>query len=83
MKIKWIRHNMAGKDTIVHYDLTNGQVPDPGSNEAIEAGCTCPVFDNAHGAGIPWPREDGKDPNKCPSFWVNEECKLHGSALNE
>ena len=23
----------------------------PGSNEAIDAGCTCPVIDNAHGAG--------------------------------
>lgn len=23
----------------------------PGSDEAIEAGCTCPVLDNAHGEG--------------------------------
>lgn len=25
--------------------------PNPGSPEAIDAGCTCPVIDNAHGAG--------------------------------
>ena len=26
-------------------------VPNPGSNEAIEQGCLCPVLDNAHGRG--------------------------------
>lgn len=25
--------------------------PNPGSNEAIKAGCTCAVLDNAHGTG--------------------------------
>jgi len=25
--------------------------PNPGSREAIAAGCTCPVLDNAHGKG--------------------------------
>lgn len=28
------------------------KVPNPGSEEAIEQGCTCPVLDNAHGKGI-------------------------------
>lgn len=27
-------------------------VPNPGSDEAIDRGCTCPILDNAHGAGI-------------------------------
>jgi hypothetical protein len=26
--------------------------PNPGSPEAVEQGCSCPVLDNAHGAGI-------------------------------
>ena len=26
-------------------------VPSPGSDEAIEQGCTCPVMDNGHGRG--------------------------------
>lgn len=26
--------------------------PKPGSNEALEMGCTCPVMDNAHGRGF-------------------------------
>ena len=25
--------------------------PNPGSDEAIDAGCTCPVMDNGHGEG--------------------------------
>lgn len=27
------------------------EVPNPGSPEAVEAGCTCPVLDNARGRG--------------------------------
>ena len=27
------------------------EVPNPGSEEAIEAGCICPVLDNEHGKG--------------------------------
>lgn len=27
------------------------RVPNPGSEEAIALGCTCPVFDNHHGCG--------------------------------
>ena len=26
-------------------------VPNPGSNEAVERGCKCPVLDNSHGKG--------------------------------
>ena len=47
-------------------------VPNPGSPEAMKLGCKCPVLDNAHGRGFPWGGNE-------PSFWVNEECPLHGA----
>ncbi len=53
--------------------------PNPGSITAKHMGCTCPVLDNEHGRGIPWPREDGLDPVEHPSFYVNERCPLHGT----
>lgn len=27
-------------------------IPNPGSNEAIDLGCTCPVLDNCRGKGV-------------------------------
>ncbi len=47
--------------------------PNPGSTEAIEAGCKCPVLDNEHGAGCGWTGENGQ-----PLFWVNGGCPIHG-----
>lgn len=44
--------------------------PNPGSPEALAAGCKCPRMDNHDGRGIP--SEDG------PLFWINEACPLHG-----
>ena len=41
----------------------------PGSDKAIDHGCTCPVLDNGHGNG----RGDGQ-------FIVNMDCPLHGIA---
>lgn len=41
--------------------------PNPGSDEAIERGCTCPVLDNGHGR-----INGGEGP-----FWINEGCPLH------
>lgn len=52
--------------------------PNPGSDEAKDLGCLCPRMDNDHGRGFPWPRTDGLDPNEHPSFWINEDCPLHG-----
>jgi len=52
-------------------------VPNPGSKEAGERGCTCAVMDNRRGRGIPYPRADGKDPNEFPSFYVTGGCPLH------
>jgi len=45
----------------------------PGSDEALDAGCQCPVLDNGHGAGCGQFGEDGR-----PLFWINEECPIHG-----
>lgn len=45
--------------------------PNPGSKEAQEQGCKCPVIDNHYGEGFSM----GKDNTK--SFWVNSECTLH------
>ena len=43
-----------------------GKPPNPGSDEALDMGCECPILDNFHGAGV------------SGMFWVNEDCPLHG-----
>lgn len=43
--------------------------PNPGSDEAIDLGCTCPVLDNNHGRRAPWP-PDG--------WWQKPGCPVHG-----
>lgn len=43
--------------------------PNPGSEEAIEQGCTCPVRDNGHGNG--WMGTD--------RFIISADCPLHAS----
>jgi hypothetical protein len=45
--------------------------PYPGSPEAAEAGCTCPIVDNAHGEGIPYHGET--------NWWIRAGCPLHGA----
>lgn len=45
------------------------RVPNPGTKEAIEKGCKCPVIDNHYGKGILINGE--------PSFWYTESCELH------
>lgn len=42
----------------------------PGSKEAVEAGCTCPIMDNNHGLGF---CVDGKT-----YFFRDQNCPLHG-----
>lgn len=49
--------------------------PNPGSKEAIELGCTCPVLDNCHGRGFC--AKDGE-----PMFWISENCPIHGKEKN-
>jgi hypothetical protein len=46
--------------------------PPPGSPEATEHGCTCPVFDNCKGRGCGLTDKDGK-----PLYYINEKCPLH------
>jgi len=41
----------------------------PGSDEAIDNGCTCPVLDNGHGRG--YMGVEGK-------FVISFDCPLHG-----
>ena len=45
--------------------------PNPGSQDAQIAGCTCPILDNEYGAGA-------YSVNGVPQFWINENCPLHG-----
>lgn len=48
--------------------------PNPGSKEAIELGCKCPVLDNAHGKGY-----------MCIEgiFVYSGECQLHAKQMQE
>jgi len=50
--------------------------PKPGSKEAIEAGCNCPVLDNAHGGGIPIPNPETGEIQL--AYWMTADCVLHG-----
>ena len=43
--------------------------PNPGSDEAVAQGCSCPVLDNGRGKGA-YGRSD--------QFWIAENCTLHG-----
>jgi hypothetical protein len=45
-------------------------IPNPGSDEAIERGCICPVLDNSHGLGCG--EIDGR-----PVFVFDIACVLH------
>jgi len=52
------------------------ETPTPGSAEAIEQGCTCPVLDNAHGRGARG--TSGPD----AVFWMSMDCPVHRYALD-
>lgn len=47
-------------------------IPNPGSEEALKKGCSCPVTDNANGQGCGLKGDDGE-----PLFWISEDCRLH------
>ena len=44
-------------------------IPNPGSKEAQQMGCACPVIDNHYGQGV---TVEGKR-----QFWMVEGCPLH------
>lgn len=46
--------------------------PTPGSAEAVDLGCTCPIIDNHYGKGVPM---NGKR-----FHWTEADCPLHGDA---
>lgn len=48
--------------------------PNPGSDAALDMGCTCPVMDNNHGKWAPWP-PDG--------WWMTGGCPIHDPAPKE
>ena len=50
--------------------------PNPGSDEAIDQGCTCSVLDNAHGRGY---LGDGDK----YGWWSNASCPLHNEEKEE
>jgi hypothetical protein len=45
----------------------------PGSDEARDKGCTCPVLDNGHGRSAPWPPDGWWITQGCPQHDVQEE----------
>lgn len=44
----------------------------PGSLEAIDKGCKCPILDNNYGKG------SGMGSDEALLFWTNWNCPLHG-----
>jgi len=55
----------------------NPEIPKPGSKEAVEAGCNCPVSDNHHGEGIPMTNPDTKEVQR--AYWMTADCIIHGT----
>jgi hypothetical protein len=45
-------------------------VPNPGSDAAIEQGCTCSISDNGHG---------NEELGRIRGFWISVDCPLHRS----
>lgn len=48
-------------------------IPNPGSEDAVNAGCTCPVLDNNRGLWAPMPGWADNPPN----WWMVVGCPLH------
>ncbi len=46
----------------------------PGSKEARDSGCTCPVLDNGYGLGCGYRDEKGT-----MLFYINTDCPVHGN----
>ena len=58
-----------------NFDMSNfNSTPNPGSPEAVSAGCTCPVMDNAHGKGFMFCGQ--------LAFYMAGDCPLHGDKKN-
>ena len=57
------------------------KLPNPGSDEALDMGCTCPVLDNAHGRGA-W-GSGGDDDDSPAVFWMSMDCPIHAKDVPE
>lgn len=55
--------------------MTTEFVPTPGSPEAVEKGCKCPVMDNHQGKGFYMDKANGR------MFWMVQDCPLHGEGF--
>lgn len=53
--------------------------PNPGSPEAVERGCICPVIDNGYGQGA-WGGKRDEDGELL--FWRTLDCSLHGAEVD-
>jgi hypothetical protein len=51
----------------------------PGSREARDAGCKCPVMDNNYGEAPPWPSKEGEP----EGWWIREGCEYHTQMAKE
>lgn len=60
-------HTGAGRVSI-EIDKSLRDTPNPGSDAAVAAGCTCPVLDNGHGLGA-W--------GSPGLFWMARSCPVH------
>ena len=47
-------------------------IPNPGSDEALDLGCLCPVLDNEHGNADKVGYYQG-----IPMFWITVDCPIH------
>lgn len=76
----WHEHERIGEqtcsicDSVLYLDWlmtkreTPEYTPNPGSDEAMALGCTCPRLDNNCGSYPPYP------PN---GWWMSESCPIH------
>lgn len=62
--------------SVLNYDrdMVKRSLPKPGTEQAINKGCLCPVLDNCHGQGYM-----GKE----NVFIVSEGCPLHDLSLTK
>ena len=51
------------------------EIPNPGSFEAVEAGCTCPIHDNNYGEGNQ--NSGGHLHDGLTTFWITAGCPIH------
>jgi hypothetical protein len=54
--------------------MPTSAIPNPGSNEALMRGCTCPVIDNGHGRGY---MGGVKDKDGSTLFVYTGGCPVH------